>query len=179
MYINMMYENRPESYGYPYRFDPQNTELAGNRGKILQAIGQQFVAQPNRYLAWLLIGNPIDFFSWNLTESIGDAFIFAPNYSPYFNQQLFSFTHDLAKALHPFLMFLGLAGALIAVFRAKNRSIPAALLGVVMLYFVGLHIIGAPFPRYSIPLRPISYGLAFFALNTATVWIGDKLRKNS
>ncbi|WKJ90311.1 glycosyltransferase family 39 protein [Methylomonas montana] len=171
MYINMMYENHPETYGYPYRYDPANQEIEGNTGKILEIIGQKFQQEPRRYLAWLLIGKPIQFFSWNLTESVGDAFIFAPTYSPYFDQELFAITHTVAKAFHPFLMFLGVIGACIAIFQARKNT-TAMLLAVVTFYFIAIHIIGAPFPRYSVPLRPISYGLAFFALHTATqhVW---------
>lgn len=164
MYINMMFEDHPGTYGYPYRYDPMNQEIQGNTGKVLENIRQRFKEEPRRYLAWYLIGKPIQFFDWNLTESIGDAFIFAPIYSPYFDKKLFSFTHDIAKALHPFLMFLGFLGALTAI-KQSHKNTTAVLFSIVMLYFVGLHIIGAPFPRYSIPLRPVSYGLAFFTLD--------------
>jgi 4-amino-4-deoxy-L-arabinose transferase-like glycosyltransferase len=177
MYINMMYEDHPETYGYPYRFDPMNQEFEGNLGKVLENIGQHFKQEPRRYLAWFLIGKPIEFFSWNLTESVGDAFIYAPIYSPYLDKPLFRITHQIAQALHPFLMLLGIIGAFVAVFQTKKR-IPAVLLSVVMFYFVGFHMIGAPFPRYSIPLRPISYGLAFFALHAFLEWAKTRY-KNS
>jgi hypothetical protein len=177
MYINMMYDGHPETYGYPYRYDPKNEELQGNVGKVLESIGQHFMQEPRRYLAWLLIGKPIEFFSWNLTESVGDAFIYAPIYSPYLDNPLFRFTHHIAQVLHPFLMFLGIIGAFVAVFQKKKHT-TAILLSIVMFYFVGFHIIGAPFPRYSIPLRPISYGLALFALQTFLEWAKTKYKKS-
>lgn len=167
MYINMMYEDHPESYGYPYRYDPISREIEGDTGKILEEMGRKFLQNPRRYVAWFLIGKPIQFFSWNLTESVGDAFIYAPIYSPYFDKTIFSVTHAIAKALHPFLMFLGVIGAFCAFFQAK-KNVTAVLLGIVIFYFTALHMIGAPFPRYSIPLRPISYGLAVFALSLMT-----------
>ena len=178
MYINMMYEGHPETYGYPYRFDPMNSEMAGKTGKILEEIGDRLWKEPARYSAWFLIGKPMQFFSWNLTESIGNAFIFAPIYSPYFDQGLFKVTHALAKALHPFMMFFGVMGAFLAVLKT-NKSLAATLMGVVMLYFLALHMIGAPFPRYSIPIRPISYGLALFSLQAITHWIQSRLKRRT
>ena len=170
MYINLMYEDRPESYGYPYTFDPKNDEMQGNIGKVLEITYDRFTKEPRRYLAWLLIGKPIVFFDWNLTESVGDAFIYAPIYSPYFDNPLFRISHQIAQALHPFLMILGVIGAFVAVSQ-KNKSISAVLLSVVMFYFLLFHMIGSPFPRYSIPLRPISYGLAFYTLFYCFNWI--------
>lgn len=175
MYVNMMYEDRKETYGYPYRFDPHLAEVAGSTGKVLKTIAGNFAKEPQRYLSWFLIGKPIQFFSWNLTESVGDAFIYAPLRSPYFEQPLFQTTHAAARFLHPFLMLLSLVGACLAVSRGFG-NVTSALLGIVLLYFVALHMIGAPFPRYSIPLRPINYGLAFYALYVAAEWIKSQRR---
>jgi hypothetical protein len=33
---------------------------------------------------------------------------------------------------------------------------------MLLLYFTLIHMVGAPFPRYSFPLRPLFYGLALF-----------------
>lgn len=173
MYVNLMFEDRLETYGYPYRFDPHLEEVAGSTERVLKTIANNFAREPQRYLSWFLIGKPIQFFSWNLTESVGDAFIYAPLHSPYFDQALFKTTHAAARFLHPFLMLLSVAGACFAVSRGIG-NITAALLGVVLLYFVVLHMIGAPFPRYSIPLRPINYGLAFYALYAIAEWIRSK-----
>jgi hypothetical protein len=58
MYINMMYQDQQASYGYPYRFDPQNNELSGHTDRILQAMLKQFEAEPTRYVSWFLFGKP-------------------------------------------------------------------------------------------------------------------------
>lgn len=174
MYINMMYADRPETFGYPYRFDPLTAEIGGNTNKVMQAIAQNFQHSPQRYLSWYLIGKPIQFFSWNLTESVGDAFIYAPLKTPYMDNALFQVSHLVARLLHPFLILLSLVGTYLAL-RRDNAA--AALLSVVLLYFVALHMIGAPFPRYSIPLRPINDGLAFYALYMAIEWIKTRLEK--
>lgn len=178
MYINMMYRDRPETFGYPYRFDPDSGAMTGNVGVVLGKVKQYFMENPRRYLAWILIGKPIQFFSWNLTESVGDAFIYAPLYSPYFDRPLFQATHEVAQITHPFLMLLGLAGAVLAVRRGRENWM-AGVLGLVTIYFVALHIVGAPFPRYSIPLRPISYGMAFFALQAGYDWLRVRVKGSS
>lgn len=162
MYINMMLDDRPETYGYPYRYDPQNAAIAGNPGRVLAALGQRAAAEPRRYLAWFAIGKPVQFFSWDLIESVGDAFVFAPLASPYFNRPLFMATHEVSRWLHPLLMLLAAVG--VAVAGRRCAAPMAAALAVVWLYFVFFHIVGAPFPRYSVPLRPVCYGLAAFAL---------------
>jgi 4-amino-4-deoxy-L-arabinose transferase-like glycosyltransferase len=171
MYINMMYEGRWDTYGYPYRFDPHVGEIAGDPAKVLYAIARKFQEEPQRYLSWYLIGKPIQFFAWNLTESVGDAFVYAPLKTPYADNIIFRGTHALAAFLHPFLIMLSLVGTYLAL---KRNNAASALLGVVLLYFVALHMIGAPFPRYSIPLRPINYGLAFYALYLGTEWLKTK-----
>jgi hypothetical protein len=83
---------------------------------------------------------------------------------------LFGVTHQLARWGHPALMVLALIGTFFALKQGLNNP-AAAIFGVVMLYFVVFHIIGAPFPRYAIPIRPICYGLAFFALQVFTEYL--------
>lgn len=173
MYPNMMYQDRWETFGYPYRFDPMTAEIGGNVPKTLAAIATHFQNEPQRYFSWYLIGKPIQFFAWNLTESVGDAFIYAPTKTPYVDNKLFGVTHTIASLLHPFLMLLSMLGICYALIR---KNLAACLLSLVLLYFVAIHMIGAPFPRYSIPLRPINYGLAFYALYQITQWSKTKLK---
>jgi hypothetical protein len=45
-----------------------------------------------------------------------------------------------------------------------------------MLYFLMLHALGSPFPRYSIPTRPIAYGLAMLPLQWLWLLISDRVK---
>jgi len=45
-----------------------------------------------------------------------------------------------------------------------NTRFAVRLLSTLVLYFVAIHMIGFPLPRYSIPLRPSVFGLAVFTL---------------
>jgi hypothetical protein len=37
-------------------------------------------------------------------------------------------------------------------------------ISALLIYFTVLHMVGAPFPRYSVPLRPFQYAMALYAL---------------
>lgn len=179
MYINMMYEGRPETYGYPYRVDPLSDEMQGKPGRILAEMGKQFLEEPARYTAWTLIGKPILFLSWNLTESVGDAFVYAPITTPYGYSRPFVITHGISKALHAPLMGLAIVAMIAVLWRAaKGEDIGVAplVLSMVMLYFVILHALGSPFPRYSIPTRPIAYGLAMLPLQWLWIWASHRIK---
>lgn len=163
MYIDMMYDDDPKTRGYPYRADPQNAEIAGDTGKVLAALAGRALADPVRYAGWVLVGKPEQFFAWNLTESIGGPFVYPPLASPWLDNPLFKIIGAITRGIHVPLMLLAFAGAAIALYRRDTQPL-AAMLAVVFVYFVVIHMAGAPFPRYSIPLRPVSYGLALFAL---------------
>lgn len=179
MYINMMYEGRPETYGYPYRADPLSGEMQGKPGRVLAEIGKRFLDEPARYAAWILVGKPMLFLSWNLTESVGDAFVYAPITTPYGYSTPFFITHRISKALHAPVMGLAIMAMIVVLWRAvKGEDVGVAplVLSTVMLYFIILHAIGSPFPRYSIPTRPIAYGLAMLPLQWLWLRISPRIR---
>lgn len=155
-YINMMYRDRPETYGYPYRFDDVEMNTVDD---AIDITIEHFKAEPMRFIYWVIIGKPITLLGWDLTESVGDAFIYTPLESPYFDQGLFIASHDIAKALHVPLMVLGVVASLYFFFARANFAIQVS--SIMALYFIGFHMLGSPFPRYSIPIRPFCYGLAF------------------
>lgn len=179
MYINMMYEGRPETYGYPYRVDPLSDEMQGKPGRVLVEMGKRFLDEPARYAAWTLIGKPMLFLSWNLTESVGDAFVYAPITTPYAYSMPFIITHGISKTLHAPLMGLAILAMGVVLWRAaKGEDIGVAplVLSTVMLYFLILHALGSPFPRYSIPTRPIAYGLAMLPLQWLWLWGSHRVK---
>lgn len=163
MYIGLKYNDVPESYGYPYRFDPLNAKLQGNRDAILDELQRRIRAEPWRYLKWFVLGKPVTFLSWHLTESIGNGFIYPVTRSPYFDDRLFYATHVLARAMHPVACVLACIGVLLLMVR-RRRDPVGWIMALTLVYFIAFHMIGAPFPRYSIPVRIPLYGLAACAL---------------
>lgn len=167
-YINLEYDDKPESYGYPYRFDPDNDRIHGNPALILQSLLERAEKAPWRYLEWFLIGKPVQYLSWNLTESVGDGFIYAPAQTPYADQPIFIASHVFARLTHWPLAVLALGASILAMLR-RSTDATATLFALCLLYFIGFHMIGAPFPRYSIPVRPVLYGLAMLCVQA--LWL--------
>jgi len=47
---------------------------------------------------------------------------------------------------------------------ADARQSSAAIVAVIVLYAIAFHMIGAPYPRYGIPFRPLLFALALLPL---------------
>ena len=82
--------------------------------------------------------------------------------------------------LHWPLVLLGAAGSLMVWLpRLKYKYSEKSLyvvrsISALLLYFTAIHVIGAPFPRYSVPLRPFQYGMALFCLHYLYIALKSK-----
>lgn len=170
MYPDFKYDDNPESYAFPYRFDPRTPEIAGNIIFVLKEISARFIDHPALYLKWYFLGKPIEFWSWNTVQGIGDAFLYPISSTPYVGNRLFEWTHAFMYCLHWPLVALCLLGSLLAWHSSAMRVFEPAAAGVArlascyVLYFTLVHMIGAPFPRYAFPLRPFQFGMAVFTV---------------
>lgn len=167
---DFMYENQPRNYGYPYRDDPHAEEIMASDAGLRKWVGARIRAEPLRYLRWYLLGKPRYFLSWgNDVAGMGDIYIYPVDASPFFSRPLFRGIHALMFGLHWPLMLLGIVGALIAWWRPRWLGLaPSALVGarvaaLVFMTAILLHMVGAPYPRYGIPFRPLAYVLAVAA----------------
>jgi hypothetical protein len=67
-------------------------------------------------------------------------------------------------------MLLALVGAGIVWLPAKTQRQPAErvfflrAMSLLVLYFLAFHTVVAPYPRYSIPMRPLLYAMALYPL---------------
>jgi hypothetical protein len=53
--------------------------------------------------------------------------------------------------------------------QVRHEALPVVrFITLLLIYFTAMHVVGAPFPRYSIPLRPFIYGMAVFS--AAFLW---------
>lgn len=164
-YPDLMYEGRPESYGYPYRFDPDSENISRDLPAIVGHIAGRFRAEPARYARWYLIGKPIAFLSW-ADPSGRDILIYPVSHTPYYEDVRFAILRQVAFILHWPLMVLGLAGAALLWLKPswlcldESHLRAARLVALVVVYAIALHTIAAPFARYGIPFRPLVYALA-------------------
>jgi GT2 family glycosyltransferase len=166
IYPDFTYDHIKESRGFPYRYDPRTSEIGRDHSSVLKELSRRFREEPGEHLRWFLLGKLVAFWSWNTVQGVGDAFIYPVSRSPYFSDPFFRWSHHLMHALHWPAVTLAFFGCLMAWFplsrigMSENSLFVARVLSLLLVYFTALHMVGAPFPRYSFPLRPFLYGLA-------------------
>jgi len=108
---------------------------------------------------------------------MGDAFVYPVKTSPYFYSKPFQWTHALMWTLHPHLIILCVVGSVLAWIPLSAGLLPAKTTltarytALVLIYFTVIHMVGAPFPRYSVPLHPYLFGMAIYSLYVLFVFI--------
>ena len=168
MYPDFMYEDVPESHGFPYRYDPRAEKIGRDLSSVLKEISDRFVQTPLRHMKWYLLDKPMTLWSWNIIQGSGDAFVYPVPSSPYFHNTFFRITHRLMYILHHPFVVLALFGCLMVWFPLARLDLTqeslliARFCSLLLIYYTLIHMIGAPFPRYSVPLRPFLYGMALF-----------------
>jgi hypothetical protein len=183
MYPNIMYKDDPKTFGYPNRHDPGWNERKDLKS-VMGEIRDRFSEDPARVMHWYLAGKPIVFFSWNMVVGMGDVFVYPVETSPYHTSKIFYFTHRFMYWLHWPLTALAFF-ALILVWLPSTRRIlsdsqliVARLSSILILYFLLVHMVGLPLPRYSIPTRPIIYGMSMLGLSALITIFKQRLHKH-
>jgi len=170
IYPNFMYQSIPQTKGIPYRYDPRSKEISINVDSATNEIIRRFQEEPIRHLKWYLIDKPVAFFSWNIVAGFGDIYIYPVVKSPYFDNAIYKKIHLVMYWLHWPLVALSIFACFVIWLPNSVLAIPdheritIRILSLLILYFLAVHIVGAPFPRYSIPLRPITYVLAMWPI---------------
>ena len=124
IYPDFMYKDIPQSHGFPYRYDPRAEEIAKAPPSVLKEISNRFSQAPSRHAKWYLLDKPKVFWSWNIIQGSGDAFIYPVSSSPYFHNTFFRITHRLMCVLHYPIMLLALFGCFIAWFPLPRLGLP-------------------------------------------------------
>jgi len=186
MYPELTYEGKPESYGTPYRFDPNFKTIQKDTKSVLQEIKRRFTEEPLRHIKWYALRKPFFLFSWHMAQGMGDAFVYPVARSPYFYNSFFQASHYFMRTIHEIVVTLCLFGCFIVWFPISKLGLPEKEILIVrftsifFIYIIIIHTIGTPLPRYSVPLRPIIYGMAVYPLHLLTVlFINLKKRRDS
>jgi len=175
MYPGFVYEGHPESFGFPNRFDPDAARIGASMGSVVAAIVERFQGDFWGHAAWYA-EKPLWLFRWGIIAGQGDVFVYPTLASPYYDQAFFKATRQFMYWLHAVLVWLAFGGAALAWLPQLTRSMPAErlfmlrLISVAYIYFIFVHVIGAPFPRYSIPIRPLTYILALAPVALLPSW---------
>lgn len=180
VYVDMMHQKNPQSYGYPYRSDPRFEETSGDLSSVLKEIGNEFRKAPAEQLRWYILGKPLTSWSWANIEGPGDVFVYPVLSTPYRYLPQFKATHVLMQSTHWILVALMVAGICIAWLPQRQSGLPkdavfiARLVSVLLLYHVAIMMIGFPLPRYAIPMRPFLHIMSMLPIALTVRWLLEK-----
>ncbi len=169
LYPDFTFDQKWKTHGYPYLADPRSREIGKDLSSVLEEMARRFSQEPVRHIKWFFLGKPVAFWSWDNVQGIlGDIFIYPVSSSPYFTNPLFQGAHFLMFSLHWPLVILAATGCILAWFPlfklefTQNAIFLIRATSLLLIYYTLVHMAGAPFPRYAIPLRPFLYGMALF-----------------
>jgi 4-amino-4-deoxy-L-arabinose transferase-like glycosyltransferase len=170
MYPEFKYKGDDRTLGFPYRYDPESPRIRASMSNVVAEIVRRFREHPLRQAHWYLVGKPVTLWSWHIVQGMGDSFVYEVRTSPYFVNRIFQVSHWVSRKSHDVLLMICLFTMLyVWTGRARREqrseeTLYLRLVTLVLAYFTVLHMIGTPFPRYSIPLRPFMYGVAMYGL---------------
>ena len=175
---SMMFHDDPRTLGYAYRFDPDAAHAVRDVPSALGSIGKRFANDPVHYLRWYVLGKPGFFLSWGVITGGNDLFIYGVDKeSPFVRQPPFIAFRQISYAAHWPLILLAVAAMFMALWRPRllagdeTTQACATVLALMLFSLIVLHCIGAPYPRYNIPFRPVAFILGFLPLRVASTWI--------
>lgn len=178
-YPDFIYKDPRFKY-FPYREDPMQPAFSSSLDNFRKIFWTRFKERPGRYLRWYLLEKPYYLWSWNILQGQGDVYVYPVITSLYQTSKIANTTREIMKFLHPLILILAVAGIpffYITYWRGKNTvNIPDTpiILFIICIYFTLLYAIFAPWPRYSVPLRPILYLVALWSLQTGGKFISEK-----
>jgi hypothetical protein len=170
MYPDMMFEEQSDTLGYAYRADPKSPMLEKSMGVTLAEVLRRAEAEPYKYAKWYLVGKIKTVLSWKIIAGADAIFVYQVGGSPYFEVPRFYLSAYYMEKTHDILTLLALIGVLIVwlprklLQESKERIFFLRSMSLLILYFLSVHMVLAPYPRYSIPMRPIIYAMALYPL---------------
>ncbi|MFK5892377.1 MAG: hypothetical protein QM504_04050 [Pseudomonadota bacterium] len=179
-YPNFIYNNMPESYGFPYRFDPQASEYYQGVTTTLELIWTRAIEQPLEYLSWYFAGKQFYLWQWNILAGAGDVFIYPVVSSPINYQSDLQFWHKLHHTVNAPIMLMGILYSYYVLI--KNTIIRQAfhiefIIASLVVYASLFHIVVAPFPRYGIPFKVFVFIMFILLIQRVIVTLKNKVWK--
>lgn len=171
-----MYRDDPRTLGYAYRFDNASASRSTDVSAALAGIGEGFAAEPARYLRWYLLGKPGYFLSWGLITGPSDILIYRVASTPFEDASAFRLFYLASRSAHWPLVLLAMLGATLFLLRPRlyqasaERRQAVFALSALLVFLVVLHAIGAPYPRYNIPFRPLFFIMGLATLRWTLQW---------
>ena len=163
-YPDLIYKS-PEFRGKPYLEDSEYDNMAKSPKYALKIILERAQKSPAEYAKWYLYGKETTFLQPGIIAGIGGAFIYPIEKSIYDKVPLESFLYWIMFNSHTFFVVVTFGYIFFCIYKKnlRRQPYPATLLASLILYFLSVHSILAPLPRYSIPIYPAIYILTVYA----------------
>jgi hypothetical protein len=176
-YPDFIYKD-PQYWGIPYREDPQQPYFGSSLTNFSEVLWTRVKDEPLRYLVWYLIGKPYYFWNWNIIQGTGEIYINPINSDLFMESRFAVSIKKIMAFLHPLFLLMTLFSFPVLFIKIKmlrimdRDEINAALMPMITcLYFTIIYSIFAPWPRYSIPLRPELYLCAIWTLSVIVKYL--------
>ena len=161
-YPEFIFKN-PRYKRFPYREDPMQPAFGESFESFVHILWTRVKKEPARYVKWYLFGKPYYLWNWDIIQGVGGVYIYPVKNNIFQDSILAGLIKSAMRILHPLLLMLSLVGIPLLYRESKILTNPNALLSTpfypfsVCIYFTLLYTVFAPWPRYSIPLRPELY----------------------
>lgn len=173
-YPDFVYKT-PQFKYFPYREDPMQPDFGSSLKNFGKILWKRVKMRPWKYFKWYLFEKPYYLWSWNILQGQGDIYIYPVKISFYHLSKLADFTRNIMKILHVPAIILAFASFPLIVIKSRySEKSPQIgyfpfILGV-GIYYTLLYMVFAPWPRYSVPLRPELYLCALWTLYECYHW---------
>lgn len=180
-YPDLMVNNDIKTQGKPHRDNPEYDNYQ-TLPEITRHILIRAKENPSQYLNWYTWGKMDMLFSWGIIAGWGDIFVYPVKSSPYFSSHLFYDSRAAMLHTHYPISIIAILVIFWLWHPQAKQLLPEPTLYVgryisaLFLYFMAVHQVGTPLPRYSIPLRPELYFM--FSLGLWSFYLLIKARKN-
>lgn len=179
-YPNFMYQNNPETFGAPYKFDPAAKGASTSWTLLYADLRAKFAARPLAMIRWYLIGKIVCFFGWSSAEGWKDIYTYPVFSSPWLTDPPYVAIAAIMQAAHAPLMVMGVLGMLFAFLPGTKRlsggyrTDAIRFVALLQLFVIGVHVAGLPIARYSVPFMPMTFLLAIFFV----MWVIRKYQEH-
>lgn len=178
IYPNLQYQDIPETFPYPYHYDPDFKNTSKDLASVLNELARAFREAPMKELGWYLVGKPMMLYSWDLKEAYrfdekGDVFTYPVISTPYHYLPHFRLTHGFMHMTHWVWVILMFGGIVVAWLPRKRLGLSeeaafiARFIALLLLYHTAVMIAGVSIPRHSLSMRPFLYIMAMLPLALA------------
>jgi hypothetical protein len=138
------------------------------------SVRKEFLA----YLKWNLVGKFVILWHWDNAYN-GDVYIYPMIRRGFDEHQFLRLLHGIMKTFHWPVFALSMAAPVVLFVQWRNTALPATAYPVLIpvlgfVYFIAVLWVLSWLPRYTIPVRPLSFLIAAYSLSSITATLRMK-----